>query len=380
MPDVARDVLDSFKVPANFPLVLPASTDPRDIANAAFASGTRYAEEAIQDATGLPIRLPTKLTAEEIGKSLGAIIPTDLEEVVDLALDIGAQIVAEGVTSLLVGAGIGSAIPGLGTVVGIAVALAFDALKDAFKKENPNLRPCETKWKCKSPPEEANAFEVIAWASHELVPLSKALAEERSRKYCGVGEAVTCESALLTMRRNAIILASGSAPHMSLPDVENARAALQGIPDGLWIWDTNPRSATEKQIVWDRYSDGLAAVQRELEERQSSLTRFLAAGLELKKLDAARADVFSRQITREIPAAARAYQAAPNDANARWLRRVVGFATALQAHRAELQQQMHAKLAAARELGERRLATDADARRRHREQMEAFLRSERQQP
>jgi len=362
----------------NIPVAVPTSFTPKGVADAAYNTGKQFAEREIQQATGIPITLPSKLTAGEIAKSIGSVFPTDVGEAVDLALNIGAQAASQALTGLLAGAGLGSVVPGLGTVVGIGVALGVAAIKNALKEEPPpGRRKCSTKWDAKPPPPGINAFQLIGWATRERVPLSRAIADEQARRMCGVGPALTYESALGTMRREAIATALGSARNMSLPDVIAALGELRGIPDGAWHFSTRP-GPTEKQIIWDRYADDLPKIVAQLQARQSQLVQLLAQTLKLPSASRAQLAVLRPQLVSEVATAARAFQTARTPQNAQWLRRLATALQALGARDQLLQQQMHAQLAQARTRGAQRLATDPAARAAHSAQIQAFLRSERQ--
>lgn len=363
----------------NIPVAVPTSFTPKGVADAAYNSGKQFAERAIQQRTGIPISLPSKLTAGEIAKSIGSVFPTDVGQAVDLALNIGAQAASQALTGLLAGAGVGSVIPGLGTVVGIGVALGINAIKNVLKEEPPpGRRKCETKWDAKPPPPGINAFQLIAWASRERVPLSRAIADEQARRMCGVGPALTYSSALGLMRREGIETAMGSARNMSLPDVAAALQALRGIPDGAWHYSTRP-GPTEGKIIWDRYTwPDLGKLIGELRSRQGFLVGLLSRTLKIPTATRPQLSILRPQLVQEVATAARAYQAARTPANLQWLRRLATALQSLDGRDQALQRQMHAQLAQARARGAQRLATDPRARAAHSAQIEAFLRSERQ--
>lgn len=363
----------------NIPVAVPTSFTPKGVADAAYNTGKQFAERTIQQRTGLPITLPSKLTASEIAKSIGSVLPSDVGEAVDLALNVGAQAASQALTGLLAGAGVGSVVPGLGTVVGIGVALGVNAIKNALKEEPPpGRRKCETKWPAKPPPPGINAFELIVWASRERVPLSRAIADEQARRMCGVGPALTYSSALGLMRREAIETALGSARNMSLPDAQAALQTLRNVPDGAWHYSTRP-GPTEGKILWSRYTwPDLGKVIDELRARQGFLVGLLARTMKIANATRSQLAILRPQLTQEVATAARAYQTARTPANLQWLRRLASALQALGARDQLLQRQMHAQSAQARARGAQRLATDPAARTRHSAQIEAFLRSERQ--
>jgi hypothetical protein len=131
----------------------------------AYSATKTYAESTIQSATGYPIPLPDELSVEGIGKAVVGLIPTDIEGLIDTGLAFGAQAAASALTSVLAGAGVGSVIPGLGTVVGLAVGIGVMALKDLIEGEPPPYQvPCTGRVAHDKPPTNMDAFALQLWA------------------------------------------------------------------------------------------------------------------------------------------------------------------------------------------------------------------------
>jgi hypothetical protein len=170
-------------------------------------------DKYLSSVTGIPISLPQKLTAKEIGKSLTSLIPTDVQGVIDTGLALGTQVAASALTSVLAGAGVGSVIPGLGTVVGIGVALGVQALKGPVTKllkgpPPPYQRKCPTNVKCPEVPNKS-AIEIIPWAARNMAQVANVLAQDQKKSYCGRGSAHDCVVRLDVLMGRAYDIVSG---------------------------------------------------------------------------------------------------------------------------------------------------------------------------
>lgn len=378
-----RDQLGKMGVPAGVPFALPTSLTPEGIADAAYSTAKGYAERAIQSETGIPVQLPRKLTAKEISKSVAGLIPTDLGQVVDTALAIGAQAAASAVTSLLAGTAIGSVIPGLGTLVGLGVAIGVQAFKKLLRSPPPPYaRKCKTQWSCPTVPPNLDGFGLIAWASDQIVPLSRELAIEQSHSYCGTGPAMDCRTWLSEMRSSAMRAVQGTIPGMSLPAVRAAIATLQDAQSGYWIFDVGRPgygATASHKVQWSPYAgtaSSLDPILAALRARESFLVNLIQHGpatIEPTRL--------SFILAAEIAAAALQVQFQDTPENVEWFVTLVRMRHEIAEREKARLARMYAEQERGRRVAQEKLAGPhaAEAKRRHEKQIAAFQRAERQQ-
>lgn len=332
------------------PITVPTDFNTQVVAQAGYDTLKNYGEKAVQAETGIPIKFPKKLNAKEIGRSIGAIIPTSIEGALDTALTVGAQTAASALTSLVVGAAAGSVVPGLGTVIGIGVALGVNVLKNLIRKSPvfkaiatvvkytplglsltlakeilkpfsklfaaeppPSQVKCKTPWKCPSVPAGIDALGLITWTTRRLdSPQARALRREMggtfgggptwaiSGAHCGTGEAVACATYMRQLRLEAASFSLGTPATMGLLAVNATLEEFTRLPEDLDVYGNWKRFGDFPQLMW------------QLQVRQVELQRFVA--------DAARGFVGRFQAVTEFHKAAVAFQAAPTTATQQWLK------------------------------------------------------------
>jgi hypothetical protein len=233
--NLAAEELRKMGVP-NIPVDISLITNPtpEKVKDAAYAVGKVYAEKAIAAKTGIPIKLPDKLTVKALGDMVGSVFPTNVEELLNTALTVGAQLAASALTSLLAGTAIGSVIPGLGTVVGLAVGLAIAGIKSLFAKDPPpQSQNCKTKLRgvCPKPPANINGFQGFAWASKELKPVWDALRREQDKSPCGKGKALDCARGLDHVRDVTFWMSLNTVGQLGLPLIARMTSEVSKAPE-----------------------------------------------------------------------------------------------------------------------------------------------------
>ena len=236
---LADEELRKLGVP-NIPINLDLITNPtpEKVKDAAYAVGKPYVEKAIQAETGIPIKLPRKLTIKELERTVGGIFPTNVAEVLNTALTVGTQLAASALTSVLAGTAIGSAIPGLGTIVGLAVGLAVAGIKSLFSKAPTHSEGKECKFGtprmkggyCK-PPDNLDAFQLFAWSTKELKPVWDGLRKEQRREGCGRGKVINCARTLNHMRDVSFWMSLNTVSSLGLPEVATVLSKLSSLPE-----------------------------------------------------------------------------------------------------------------------------------------------------
>jgi hypothetical protein len=393
---VFRTELQKMGAPSNLPFVIPTSPTAKGVADAAFNTGRQYANKLIQEKTGLPFKLPPKLNAAEIGKSIGAVFPTDVESAMNTALTVGAQVATSALTSMLVGATVGSVVPGLGTVIGIGVAIGVNALKNLMQKSPvyraivsvakytpiglsitvagkilkpfsklfgekppPSQVKCKTPWVCPTLPEGIDALGVVTWTTRQLdSPTARALRQEMggtlsggptwaiSGMRCGLGEAVACASFLRQLRGEAISFSLGTPATMGLPAVTATFNDFSKLPEDLDVYGN-----------WKRFGD-FPELMRQLQKRKADLEQFSATAKRVPTMSLAEIASFRFQVVTELTKAAVAVQNAQTAQAQAWLVEVAKILSAVEARRNALQQTMHAEQARRKKIGEARIKAD----------------------
>lgn len=238
----AQDFLKGMKIPniPNLPIQLPSKLTVGEIEKAAYNTGKAYAENLIQSNIGIHIELPRKLTLKELSRSVDSLIPDDAREALEMTLSIGSQLAAgaasTALTGVLAATAIGSAIPGLGTIVGLGVGLATVALKGLIIKTF-TKSACEmdkSRCKCKTPtpagwnesrpykfscpsPGKRSPVEILPWIADEQARLNKIVLLP---KLCDVGEIPECKRYLRTLATLVVPYVGTSIPVMGLPALE----------------------------------------------------------------------------------------------------------------------------------------------------------------
>lgn len=245
---------------------------PAGVRDAAINGGITYAETALNEAIDLPVRvrLPRKLTLNELQRSIGFTLPTDLQGGIDLALTLGGQAIAMGVTSLLVGAGVGSVVPGLGTIVGIGVALGISALQSAFKPE-PNIVWCTKGWECRGVAPEATP--ILTWADGltYYTYVSSVYAHDQASGFCQGGPVGDCQRFWRELLERAAKASLGTAVKMTAVEVDEAYRAFAGAAKRYDFYDAKARGIRTYEYTAYESTFKTMALSTELKERGVSL-------------------------------------------------------------------------------------------------------------
>lgn len=238
----AKDFLKGMKIPniPNIPIQLPSKLTVGEIEKAAYNTGKAYAENLIQSNIGIHIDLPKKFTLKEISKSVDSLIPDNAREALDMSLSIGSQLAAgaasTALTGVLAATAIGSAIPGLGTIVGLGVGLATIALKGLIVKTF-TKSACEmdrSRCKCKTPtpagwnesrpykfscpsPGKRSPVEILPWIADEYFRVNQIVLKPAG---CDVGEIPECKRYLRTLATLVVPYVGTTIPVMGLPALE----------------------------------------------------------------------------------------------------------------------------------------------------------------
>lgn len=216
-------------------------TDPK------VEQGLSAAENALRSELGINVRLPREISIDELGRMVGFAIPHDVETVVRTAMAAGGAAVSGSITGLLAGAGIGSVVPGLGTIVGVAVAylgtIIADVLVDLFTEETrAGQVPCTAKFQCldvtKSDQLRFSPIEYIAASANFLEAASLADAQEQLNRPCGVlGEAGLCIVTMRELLRTSVRVVDKTPMGMTPSDVEWALSVLEPAAKGEYYND-----------------------------------------------------------------------------------------------------------------------------------------------
>jgi hypothetical protein len=257
---IYRDTLSDMKVPYIAPgaaLDLLKNPTPEKVKDAAYGAAKPYLESAIQSKTGVPLKLPDKLSVEALGKMVGSVFPTNVAEALNLALGVGVQVAASALTSVLAGTAIGSVIPGLGTIVGLAVGLAVAGIRSMFTtvpahsegrecwtgktppkfSSNPfqmakNIEAAKkSKISCPNPPTNLNALQLFDWSTRTMQPMWDGLRREQATHMCGRGEAINCVRGLNQMRDIAFWMALPTVGDLGLAAVTNWTNTYSKLPE-----------------------------------------------------------------------------------------------------------------------------------------------------
>jgi hypothetical protein len=226
----AKDFLKTMPNVPDLPIQLPSKLTVSEIEKAAYGTGKKYAEGLIRSKIGVSVELPRKLTVKEISRSVDSLIPDNAREAMETALTVGSQLAAGAASSALTGVlaatAIGSAVPGLGTLVGLGVGLATVALRGVIVKTF-TKSACEldkSRCKCKTPagfkcpePGKRSPVEMLPWLAQEQAKLDKIVL---SPPLCDVGKVPECKRYLATISTLIIPYVGTSIPVMGLPALE----------------------------------------------------------------------------------------------------------------------------------------------------------------
>lgn len=237
-----KDFAKGLNIPnmPDIPFQLPSKLSVGELEKAAYGTAKKYAEGLIQSKIGVSLELPRKPTLKEISRSLDSLIPDDAREAIDMALTVGSQLAsgaaASALTGVLAATAIGSAIPGLGTLVGLGVGLATVALRGVIIKTF-TKSACEmdrSRCKCKTPtpagwsenrpytfscpsPGKRSPIEMLPWIAERQAELNKIVLLPAG---CDVGEIPECKRYLATLATLVVPYVGTSIPVMGLPVLE----------------------------------------------------------------------------------------------------------------------------------------------------------------
>jgi hypothetical protein len=293
------------------------------------------AEKWMQGVTGLPITLPKDFTLKSIAGSLTSLIPTDLQGVLDKGLLVASQAVSGVLTTALAGSAIGSVIPGLGTVVGIGVALGVEALKGALKtKPPPYAQKCPTKVTCPKVP-NLSPLELLPWIATEQVAVYQAVAKDRQKSYCGAGASVECtyRMSTLTERVAEILNPSGVKANVltagRAADATKSAAYTLGLPQLrklIPLYERAPKSRpwydTKAKIVVQSPNVELMRVLSQLKARKMLLDAFVARKNSIPRMTSQEAETFRYDVWDKLQNAIYQAALAPGRDTQDWLKTV----------------------------------------------------------
>jgi hypothetical protein len=354
---IVDDTLRNMKVPGNIPVVIPKAATPEAVADAAMNAGSQWTENYLKQQTGLPIPVPRNFTAKELERTITGVIPGDAEEAIDLAVSIGIQYASGALASALAGAAIGSAIPGLGTVIGIGMALGYEAFKEALKEPiPPHLKHCTGRQlPCPSVP-KLSPIEQLPWIQEQRVTLTRAIAAEQSRSYCGISPMITCDRALSTMGQNSFNVIAGSTGRGSERGYAKSTVKVMGyyeilrtiqlyqkalplrvatVARGAQKVSVQERSRTVKrwEITRDKGRTGqdIEIVLGWMQRRKAELAQLIATADRMENLSKAQLESLRFTLVPEIAGAARQYAFNPTAGTRQWLATLGAYMRRLEA-------------------------------------------------
>jgi hypothetical protein len=235
-----KEFLKGMKIPnmpAGLDFQLPSKLTVDEIEKAAYNTGKAYAENAIQSKIGIHIELPKKLTLKEISRTVDSLIPDNAAEALNMTASIGLQVAAgaaaSALTTLATATAIGSAVPGIGTVIGLGVGLATIALKGtviaAFTQSacerNKAMCKCQTPpgWK-KPEPGKRSPVEMLPWLAQEQHKLAKIVLKP---DLCSLGPVPEAKNWFSTLSQLLVPYVGSTLPVMGLPALERLLPAYE---------------------------------------------------------------------------------------------------------------------------------------------------------
>ncbi len=237
---LADKALRDYGVP---PMVLDLpdfELNAEGVRDVAYAAAKSWGEDAIEAEFGFAVEFPDKFTAEAFVDSLGSLIPTDVEGFIDAGIAYGTQVAAGALTSLLAGAGVGSVIPGLGTVVGIAVALAVTALRGWL--EPAEQAKCETRIPAQVPaPYALSPMEQMPYTVRRLAYIRDLIDRERGTKRgkerCRGGPIVEYAGYLSTLYTSLSHASEKTPQTLGLPQLAHLIPIYEQTPQMPYVVD-----------------------------------------------------------------------------------------------------------------------------------------------
>lgn len=329
---ILRAQLREMGVP---PIALQIPTDSLTVDGIkalAYDTGKAYLETALRDYTGVPIRLPQRLTVAELERTVDAIIPDDAAEALELAIMVGTQYAASAITAALAGAAIGSTIPGLGTVVGVALALGVNALRESLREVPPHQQPCTSKVDMAMPP-GVSPIQLVPWVAAQRGKVSRRLADERAVRMCGVGEIVTYNAYLNTLMRKLEPLARAATAVVGPYQIQTLLPYYEAAPMGVWRYDG-------RQVRWVQ-EDEWGAVTRTtalLRSRMAKLVNLAARARRVATLPAGEVASLRWDLVTELVAAGQQVVFTGSEESLRWYGELSGYLQQLQARESAIRE------------------------------------------
>jgi hypothetical protein len=393
---IVGETLKNMKLPAGAAsaIVIPREASAEAVRDAAIEGGIRYAESAIQKKTGLPIRLPRKPNLKEIERSITGLLPGDAEEAIDLGVNIGIQAASGALASLIAGAAIGSTIPGLGTVIGIGMALGYQALKSALKeKPAPGQRLCTGRQlPCPQVP-AMSPIDLLPWIQEQRVTLTQAIAGEKSRRMCGHGPMITCNNALETLGMDIFNVLSGSTGRGSTRGYAKSTVKVMGLYEVLqtipryeraapmrvtYIDPKKPRinirgrSVLQRVQVKGNTGEKIETILNWLRFRKKELEQLVAQANNMEKLTPNQLSGIHWTLITELKNAGQQYALNPNNNTKQWLATLANYTRRWEKANAAIRERIFKRA----EEGKKRAAAragDVGWQQRHKRQQLQFL-------
>lgn len=318
------------------PVVLPKKLTVGAVHEAAMEAGAQWTENWIKTQTGIPITVPRKLSVNAIEESITGVLPSDAAEAMEMTLTIGAQYAASALVAAATGAAIGSAVPGLGTVVGIGVALGIQALKEEYK-EDPVLPRCKVKYPCPPLPKVSPV---------ELLPVL-AVAEQNARNVVAtqekhprcVGGANYCAAVFSTISRRSFDVVKNTAPVLGYYQTLNLI----------------PKYQRAANLPLTRSTQNVRSILSVLTRRRNKLSALVAESSKIEQLSPAKLASLRFKLVTELQSAVRQYEFNQSNDTRQWLATLGRF--------------MQRLIAAEKKTAARRVQERAEGERRFREAM-----------
>jgi hypothetical protein len=371
-------------------LIASGNISVKSVFNVGIDAGVNTAiDEAgkqLSNVVGFPIPFPDFTSAKGLVKSIVGIIPTDMNQAIDLGLQVAAQAASGALTAALAGTAIGSVIPGLGTIVGLGVGLLANELGEALKEEPPpNQRPCPTKYRCPRPkPMEKTVYsknelirraqqkaaaeeakhpvypklspvELLPWLAKEHARVSAVVARDQNKSYCGKGESIACRTGLNTTMKVIYYLllplaenvvqgqrATQRASTMStfdvigLPEVSHLIRLYEAAPAEYEYFDTQ-----KKKIAREK-NTRIAEILGLLKRRKAALQKLVSDCKKIETLPNLQQLRFT--LITEVTYAAQQVYFNPNKNAKDWLKELAGYVQRLERRERTVHSDMAAQI------------------------------------
>lgn len=328
---LVREKLAEMGVPS-IPFEIPGDVLTVEGAAAlAYDSGKVYLEASIRQYTGLPIDLPERLTVADLERTVGVLLPADAAEALELAIMVGTQYAASALAAAIAGATIGSAIPGLGTVIGVGMALGINAMREALKEVPPHSRSCTRKANVALP--QLAPMELVPWLAQRRELVSGMLADEQAFQMCGVGEIVTFNAFLSTLLRQLEADVYATARYALGPyQVRKLLPLYDQAPNGKWYFNKRTRA---KEWIDEGAGGIVAQTAAKMRARFMETGALAARGARIAQLTDAEVASLRWDLVTELQIAAPQVVLSQGSPEAlQWYAELSGYLAAIQAREA----------------------------------------------